>query len=331
MVRILAIETSCDETSAAIIENGRKVLSNIVYTQIDTHKKFGGVVPEVASREHVEKIDMVVKSALSDAKMNFSELDAVAVTAGPGLVGPLLVGVSYAKGLAYSAEKPLIAVNHIDGHISANYLAFPELQPPFLSLIVSGGHTHFVDVKDYGEYEVLGKTRDDAIGEAYDKVARTLGLPYPGGPHLDRLAKEGDREAIVFPRTTLSKDSLDFSFSGIKSAVLNYVNNEKQKGNEIVPADVAASFQEAVLDVLISKIELAARATGHSTVVIAGGVAANTRLRERLNETDGLIVKFPPLSLCTDNAAMIGSAAHYAYLKGKYASLDLNADPSLRI
>lgn len=330
----LAIESSCDETSVAVLRNGREVLSNTVYSQIDVHKKFGGVVPEVASRNHVEKISQVVDQALQEAGMTFDDLDMIGVTYGPGLVGALLVGVAYAKALAYSLELPLIPVNHIEGHVSANFIAHPELEPPFVCLIVSGGHTHLVYMEDYGEYEILGKTRDDAAGEAFDKVARTMGLGYPGGPKIDKLAKEGNPEAIPFPRTYLEKDSLDFSFSGIKSAVLNYLNNMKQKGEPVNNADVAASFQASVVEVLTNKAIMAAKLKGLNRIVIAGGVAANSNLREQLVAIAGkenIEVLYPPLDLCTDNAAMIGCATFYDYKKGIRGTMDLNAVPNLKL
>ena len=331
---ILAIETSCDETSVAIIKNGREILSNVVYTQIDIHKKFGGVVPEIASRKHIEKIDLIFAQSLKESGLEFEDLDAIAVTYGPGLVGALLVGMSYAKALAFGLGIPLIPVNHIDGHIAANYLVFPDLKPPYIALIVSGGHTHIVDVLDYGEYKVLGRTRDDAVGEAFDKVARTLGFPYPGGPYIDEAAKKGNAEAIKFPRTYLEKDSLDFSFSGIKSSVLNYLNSMKMKEIEVNANDVAASFQEAVIDVLIKKIIDATLKMNHKKIIIAGGVAANSHLRSRLKKEAKIYqlnVFYPPLSLCTDNAAMIGAAAYYQFKKRTFANLDLNAVPNLKL
>lgn len=330
----LAIESSCDETSVAILKNGREVLSNTVYSQIDVHKKFGGVVPEVASRNHVEKISQVVDQALADAGKTFGDLDMIGVTYGPGLVGALLVGVAYAKALAYSLDLPLIPVNHIEGHVSANFIAHQELEPPFVCLIVSGGHTHLVYMKDYGDYEILGRTRDDAAGEAFDKVARTMGLGYPGGPLIDKLSKEGNPDAIPFPRTYLEKGSLDFSFSGIKSAVLNYLNSMKQKGQEINKADVAASFQASVVEVLTHKAIMAAKMKGLERIVLAGGVAANSNLREQLVALagkEGIEVLYPPLELCTDNAAMVGCATYYDYLKGIRGSHDLNAVPNLKL
>lgn len=330
----LGIESSCDETSAAIIKNGREVLSNIIFSQIDLHKKFGGVVPEVASRNHVEKISQVIDDALEEADIKFEDIDIVASTYGPGLVGALLVGMTSAKALAYSLGIPLVPVNHIEGHICANFIAHKELEPPFVCLIVSGGHTHLVYMEDYGTYEILGKTRDDAAGEAFDKVARTLGLGYPGGPLIDKMAKEGDPNSIEFPRVFLEKDSLDFSFSGLKSAVLNYINQCKMKDIEINNANVAASFQASVVEVLSEKAVRAAKMKGVDKLVLAGGVAANSGLRDAISDLatkNGLSVYYPPLTLCTDNAAMIGSAGHFDYIKGQTADLYLNAVPNLKL
>lgn len=330
----LAIETSCDETSAAVVRNGREVLSNVISSQIDLHKKFGGVVPEVASRKHVENVNLVIQEALDVAGIKLKEIDQIGVTYGPGLVGALLVGVSAAKALAYALKVPLIGVNHIEGHICANYIEDKTLTPPFLCLIVSGGHSHLVHVKDYGIYEVLGKTRDDAVGEAFDKVARAMGLGYPGGPLIDGLAQKGDPEAIKFPRVYLEADSFDFSFSGIKSAVLNYLNGERQKGNKISVENVAAGFQQAVTEVLVHKTIEGAKQKKADTIVLAGGVAANSGLRKLLTEEgkkQGLRVKYPSLTLCTDNAAMIGCAAYYDSLGGHRADLYLNAVPNLKL
>jgi N6-L-threonylcarbamoyladenine synthase len=330
----LAIETSCDETSAAVIKDGRQVLSNVISTQIEQHKKFGGVVPEVASRKHVENVDMVIQDALDEAGVSLGQIDHIGVTYGPGLVGALLVGVSTAKAMAYALNIPLVGVNHIEGHIYANFIEDPGLEPPFLCLIVSGGHSHLAYVKDYGEYEIMGKTRDDAVGEAFDKVARAMGLGYPGGPIIDQLAKQGDADAIHFPRVYLENDSYDFSFSGLKSAVLNYLNSQRQKEEAIKVEDVAASFQQAVMEVLIHKTLEGAREKNVGKIVLAGGVAANSALREGLKkraETLGLEVKYPSLELCTDNAAMIGCAAYYNYLKGNTADLYLNAIPNLKL
>ncbi|NLK94310.1 MAG: tRNA (adenosine(37)-N6)-threonylcarbamoyltransferase complex transferase subunit TsaD [Clostridiales bacterium] len=331
---ILSIESSCDETSAAVVKNGRVVLSNIIASQIDTHKKYGGVVPEVASRMHIEVIDRVVKEALEEAKVTLDDIDAIGVTYGPGLVGALLVGLQYAKGLAFASKKPLIGVNHIEGHISANFIEYKELTPPFVSLVVSGGHTFIVYVKDYGEYEVLGQTRDDAAGEAYDKVARAIGLGYPGGPKIDKLAKEGDKNAIDFPKANFHEETLDFSFSGVKSAVLNYINKCNMKDIEINKADVAASFQKAVIEVLRDNVFKTCSIKGVNKIAIAGGVASNSALRESLiNEGNkrGIEILFPSPILCTDNAAMIGSAAYYQYLKGNISTLNLNAKPNLKL
>ncbi|MGL5477657.1 MAG: tRNA (adenosine(37)-N6)-threonylcarbamoyltransferase complex transferase subunit TsaD [Clostridium sp.] len=331
---ILSIESSCDETSAAVVKDGREVLSNIIASQIDTHKKFGGVVPEVASRMHIEVINGVVKEALKEANVTLDDIDAIGVTYGPGLVGALLVGLQYAKGLAMSTGKPLVGVNHIEGHISANYIEHKDLKPPFVSLVVSGGHTFIVHVKDYGVYEVLGQTRDDAAGEAYDKVARAIGLGYPGGPKIDKLAKEGDKFAIKFPRAKFNDGSLDFSFSGVKSAVLNYLNKAKMKDEEVNRADVAASFQEAIVDVLRSNVFKTCETKNLDKIAIAGGVASNSALREALLEEGdkkGIKILFPSPILCTDNAAMIGSAAYFRFIKGETSPLDLNAKPNLKL
>ena len=327
----LAIETSCDETACAILENGREVLANIVYTQIEIHQEFGGVVPEIASRNHLDKISEVIDQALEKANLSFEDVDHIAVTYGPGLVGALLVGLSTAKGLAYGLEKPLIPVNHIEGHIAANYITHKDLKPPFACLIVSGGHTHLVDVKDYTTFEIIGRTRDDAAGEAFDKIARTLGLGYPGGPLIDKLAKEGNPKAIDFPRAMMDQDHLDFSFSGLKSAVLNYLNGCKMKHIEIHVPDVCASFQAAVVQVLRVKAEQALKQTGYKTLVLAGGVAANSALRQELTEIKDIELYYPPIGLCTDNAAMIGCAGYYASLSGHVGSLNTNAVPNLKI
>lgn len=330
----LAIETSCDETSVAVIQNGRKVLSNMIYSQIDIHEKFGGVVPEVASRNHVEKISQIIDSALSEAGITFDDIDMIGTTHGPGLVGALLVGLSTAKSLAYALEVPLVPVNHIEGHIFANFIEYPGLEPPFLCLVVSGGHTHLIHVRDYGDYEIMGKTRDDAAGEAYDKVARTLGLGYPGGPKIDKMAKEGNPEAIHFTRTYLEKDTFDFSFSGIKSGVLNYVNSARQKKQELNIPDIAASFQASVVDVLTTKTISAAKKAGVDKVALAGGVAANSALRTALVDKckqEGFDFYYPSMKLCTDNAAMIGCVAYYDYLKGHRGDLNVNAIPNLKI
>ena len=329
----LAIESSCDETACAILKNGREVLSNIISTQIELHKKFGGVVPEVASRKHIENIPMVVQEALEEANITFDDIDHIAVTYGPGLLEQLLVGLSYAKALAYTLDIPLVGVNHIEGHVSANYIEDKNLKPPFITLIVSGGHTHLVEVKDYGKYEIFGKTRDDASGEAFDKIARAMGLGYPGGPIIDRLAKQGNKNAINFPRACMD-EGYDFSFSGLKSAVLNYLNAKKMKNEEIVVEDVAASFQEAVVEVLSTKAIKAAKEKGYDTIALAGGVAANSALREKLTtmcSKENISVKYPSLILCTDNAAMIGCAGYYNFINGKIHDMSLNAVPNLKI
>lgn len=332
--KILAIESSCDETAAAVVVNGREVLSNIISSQIDIHKKFGGVVPEVASRKHIEAVSAVVQEALDVANITFKDIDAVAVTYGPGLVGALLVGLQYAKALAYSLKVPLIGVNHIEGHISANFIQYKELEPPFVTLVVSGGHTFIVHMKDYGSFEVMGQTRDDAAGEAYDKVARAIGLGYPGGPKIDKLSKEGNENAVKFPRANFHEESLDFSFSGIKSAVLNHLNKLEMKGEDYNKADIAASFQKSVVDVLVDNAIKACKIKGVDKIAIAGGVAANSHLRNAMmkrGEKEGIKVLFPELVLCTDNAAMIGSAAYFEYLRGRVSDLTLNAAPNLKL
>lgn len=331
---ILGIESSCDETAAAVVKNGREVLSNVINTQIDLHKKYGGVVPEIASRKHIENIDAVVEEALVKAGVTIDNIDAVAVTYGPGLVGALLVGVSFAKGYSYAAHKPLVPVHHIKGHIMANFIAHKELEPPFVCLVASGGHSHIVLVKDYTEFKILGRTRDDAAGEAFDKIARVIGLGYPGGPKVDKLAKEGNPEAVKFPRVRIDKDSLDFSFSGVKTAVINYLHKQEQLGIEVNKADIAASFQAAVTDVLVEHTIEAAEKYNINTIAIAGGVAANSELREKMTREAGkknISVLFPPPVLCTDNAAMIACAGYYSYLKGITAEQDLNAVPYLSI
>lgn len=331
---ILAIESSCDETSVAIVKNGREVLSNVISSQIDTHRVFGGVVPEIASRKHIEVIDLVIDEALERANKNFSDIDAIAVTYGPGLVGALLVGVSYAKSLAYTLKKPLIPVHHIEGHIYANYIEDKDLKPPFISLVISGGHTHIVYVEDYGKFKILGKTRDDACGEAFDKVARTIGLKYPGGPEIDKLAKTGDKYAIELPRVMIDTDNYDFSFSGLKSAVLNFVNKSKMTNVLFKNEDLAASFQQAVSDVLVFKTIKACKENNIKILTLAGGVSANSFLRKSMQDAcdkEGIKLCVPSLKLCTDNAGMIGCAGYYEYLKGNFASLDLNAYPNLKL
>lgn len=333
-VLILAIETSCDETAAAVVKNGREVLSNVIYSQIKVHTVFGGVVPELASRKHMEKINPVIESALKEAGVGLSDITAIAVTYGPGLVGALLVGVAEAKAIAYAAKKPLIGVHHIEGHINANYIEHKELAPPFLCLVASGGHSHLVLVQDYGEYRIIGRTRDDAAGEAFDKVARAIGLGYPGGPKVDRLAREGNGHAIDFPRARIPDAPYDFSFSGLKSAVLNYLNQCEMKKIPVNKADVAASFQEAVIDVLCEHTITAAKDLGINKIAIAGGVAANSSLRSRMVEAakeNAMIFYHPSPVYCTDNAAMIGVAGYYEYKKGVRDSWDLNAVPNLKI
>ena len=333
-IRVLGIESSCDETAAAVVVNGRDVRSNIISSQIALHTLYGGVVPEIASRKHIEKINQVIEEALKEAEMTLDDMDAIAVTYGPGLVGALLVGVAAAKAISYARNIPLVGVHHIEGHISANYIENKELEPPFLCLVVSGGHTHLVKVQDYGKYEILGRTRDDAAGEAFDKVARAIGLGYPGGPKIEKIAHEGDPHAIEFPRAKIADDPYDFSFSGLKSAVLNYLNGCKMKDIEIVPADVAASFQQAVADTLIEHAVRAIDEFKMDKFAIAGGVTSNATLREGIRkacEKKGVAFYHPSPILCTDNAAMIGAAGYYEYLAGTRSGLDLNAVPNLKL
>ena len=332
---ILGIESSCDETAAAVIKNGREVLSNVINSQIDLHEKYGGVVPEIASRKHIENIDAVVEEALSLANVTIDDIDAIAVTYGPGLVGALLVGVSFAKAYAYASNKPLIPVHHIKGHIMANFLEHKDLKPPFVCLVASGGHSHIVLVEDYTKFKILGRTRDDAAGEAFDKIARVLGLGYPGGPLIDKLAKDGNQEAIKFPRVRIDKDSLDFSFSGVKTSVINYLHKAEQQGVNVNKADVAASFQAAVTDVLCEHTIEAAVKNNAKTITIAGGVASNSELRQKMTalaKQKGIDVLYPSPILCTDNAAMIACAGYYSMLDGKICQdLSLNAIPALSI
>lgn len=331
---ILAIESSCDETAAAVVKNGREVLSNVISSQIELHKLYGGVVPEIASRKHIEKINQVIEEALSDAKMTLDDIDAIGVTYGPGLVGALLVGVAEAKAIAYAKNLPLVGVHHIEGHILANFIENKELEPPFICLVVSGGHTHLVCVKDYGTYEIIGRTRDDAAGEAFDKVARAIGLGYPGGPKIEKLSKEGNPEAIAFPRAKIEGFQYDFSFSGVKSAVLNYINGCQMKGETYVEADIAASFQKAVIDVLAGNAMHAVKEYGLNKFAIAGGVASNGTLREAMREAceeNEIEFYHPSPIFCTDNAAMIGVAAYYEYLSGTRHGWDLNAVPNLKL
>lgn len=333
-VKILAIESSCDETAAAVVVNGREVRSNVISSQIALHTLYGGVVPEIASRKHIEKINQVITQALEDADTTLEEIDAIGVTYGPGLVGALLVGVAEAKAIAYAAKKPLVGVHHIEGHICANYIENKELEPPFLCLVASGGHTHLVKVADYGKYEIIGRTRDDAAGEAFDKVARAIGLGYPGGPKIEKKAKEGNDKAILFPKAKVAENPYDFSFSGLKSAVLNYINGCKMKRQEINEADIVASFQKAVIDVLVEHAVHAAKEYRIDKFAIAGGVASNQTLREAMEKAckeRGIQFYHPSPIFCTDNAAMIGSAAYYEYLQGRRDGWDLNAVPNLKL
>ena len=333
-VLILAIESSCDETAAAVVKNGRSVLSNVISSQIDLHKLYCGVVPEIASRKHIEKINQVIEEALKEADTTLDDLDAIAVTYGPGLVGALLVGVAEAKAISFAKNLPLVGVHHIEGHISANYIENLDLEPPFLCLVVSGGHTHLVVVKDYGEFEILGRTRDDAAGEAFDKVARAIGLGYPGGPKIDKLSKQGNAYAMDFPKAKVADAPYDFSFSGVKSAVLNHLNKCKMMGEPVVEADIAASFQRCVVEVLVEHAIAAARDYHISKLAIAGGVASNQTLRnamEQACEKNGIQFYHPSPIFCTDNAAMIGVAGYYEYIKGTRHGWDLNAVPNLKL
>lgn len=333
-ITILAIESSCDETAAAVVVDGTKVLSNIISSQIDLHTLYGGVVPEIASRKHIEKINPVITEALKEAGKTLDDMDAIAVTYGPGLVGALLVGVAEAKAIAWAARKPLIGVHHIEGHICANYLEHPQLKPPYLGLVVSGGHTHLFIAEEATTFKILGRTVDDAAGEAFDKVARAIGLGYPGGPKIDRLSKEGNAEAIRFPKAHVDGSDYDFSFSGLKSAVLNYLNHAEMTGETFEKADLAASFQKAVVDVLCEHTVAAAKEFGLKQVAMAGGVSANSALRAGMEEAcrkNGLTLAVPSPIFCTDNAAMIGAAAYYEYVEGHFASWDLNAVPALKL
>lgn len=331
---ILAVESSCDETAAAVVKNGREVLSNIISSQIDLHTLYGGVVPEIASRKHTEQVNQVIEEALKVADVTLKDIDAIAVTYGPGLVGALLVGVSCAKAISFATGIPLVGVHHIEGHISANYIENKNLEPPFVCLVVSGGHSHLVNVLDYGKYEILGRTRDDAAGEAFDKVARAIGLGYPGGPKIDKVSNEGNPDAIVFPRAKVQGSVYDFSFSGLKSAVLNYLNSCEMKGEAINQADVAASFQKAVVDVLVEHSMQAIHEYGLKKFAIAGGVASNSHLRKALEEAcakEGVEFYRPSPILCTDNAAMIGAAGYYEFINGNISGYDLNAVPNLKL
>lgn len=331
-ILVLGIESSCDETAAAVVKNGREILSNVITSQIDIHKRYGGVVPEIASRCHIEAVNTVIDEAVRQAGVTLEDIDVIAVTYGPGLVGALLVGVSTAKALAYALKKPLVNVHHIKGHICANYVAHPDLEPPFVCLVASGGHSHIVYAKDYLDYEIMGMTRDDAAGEAFDKIARVLGLGYPGGSKIDALAREGNPHAVEFPRVKMGADSLDFSFSGVKTAVINHVHKLEQKGEEYNRADIAASFQNAVTDALVEHTLEAAERKNLDTVVIAGGVASNSALREKMTaeaQKAGKRVLYPTPVLCTDNAVMIAAAGYYEYISGKRADMRLNAVASL--
>ena len=331
---ILAIESSCDETAASVVRGGHEILSNVISSQIDLHKLYGGVVPEIASRKHIERINQVVEEALITGGVTLDEINCIGVTYGPGLVGALLVGVAHAKALAYAKKIPLVGVHHIEGHIAANYIEHPQLKPPYICLVVSGGHTHLVHVTDYLTYNIIGRTRDDAAGEAYDKVARAIGLGYPGGPKIDALSVEGNSSAIHFPRAKVEGSPYDFSFSGVKSAVLNYINGCKMKEEEYNAADIAASFQKAVVDVLVEHSIMAARDYKISQLALAGGVASNKALRRAMEEackSEGIRLSVPSPVYCTDNAAMIGIAAYYEYLSGRRDGLDLNAIPNLRL
>ncbi|MCO7137954.1 tRNA (adenosine(37)-N6)-threonylcarbamoyltransferase complex transferase subunit TsaD [[Clostridium] leptum] len=333
-MHLLAIESSCDETAAAVVDNGRNVLSSVVASQVEEHKLYGGVVPEIASRRHVESISGVVRQALEEADLSLDQIDAIAVTYAPGLIGALLVGVNFAKGLALAAGKPLVPVHHLRSHIAANYLAHPDLEPPFLALVASGGHSHIIEVKDYTAFHVLGRTRDDAAGEAFDKAARSMGLPYPGGVHMDKVSQHGNADAFRFPHPKVDGAPYDFSFSGLKTSVINMIHNAGQKGEELPLSDLAASFQKAVVDVLCDRVMKAAGDTGAKRIVLAGGVSANSRLRsemQKLCEQKGLPLFLPPLNLCGDNAAMVGSQGYYEYLAGHLAGPDLNATANMSI
>ena len=333
-MHLLAIESSCDETAAAVVDDGRKILSSVVASQVEEHKLYGGVVPEIASRRHVESISGVVRQALEEADLSLDQIDAIAVTYAPGLIGALLVGVNFAKGLALAAGKPLVPVHHLRSHIAANYLAHPDLEPPFLALVASGGHSHIIEVKDYTAFHVLGRTRDDAAGEAFDKAARSMGLPYPGGVHMDKVSQHGNADAFHFPHPKVDGAPYDFSFSGLKTSVINMIHNAGQKGDELPLSDLAASFQKAVVDVLCDRVMKAAGDTGAKRIVLAGGVSANSRLRsemQKLCEQKGLPLFLPPLNLCGDNAAMVGSQGYYEYLAGHLAGPDLNATANMSI
>lgn len=337
-IYILGIETSCDETSVAVVKNGREVLSNVIFSQIKTHRCYGGVVPEIASRKHVEVIDIVLEEALTEAEVCLNDIDAIAVTYAPGLVGALIVGLSFAKSLAYSLGKPLIPVHHIEGHIYANFIQDKQLEPPFISLVISGGHTNIVYVKDYSDFEILGRTKDDACGEAFDKVARSIGLSYPGGPEVDKLAKLGDKNAIELPRVMIDSDDYDFSFSGLKSAVLNFINKSKMTNQDFSKEDLCASFQQAITDVLLHKVVKACKEKNVNTLTLAGGVSANSFIRNSMQEAcneNNIKLCVPELSLCTDNGAMIATAGYFEFISSNpsedFMKLNLNAYPNLKI
>lgn len=333
-VLVLGIESSCDETAAAVVRNGREVLSNVISSQIAIHTIYGGVVPEIASRKHIEKINQVIQEAIQEAGVTLEQIDVISVTYGPGLVGALLVGVGEAKAIAYATGKPFVGVHHIEGHIAANYIEHPDLEPPFLCLVVSGGHTHLVRVLEYNRFEIIGRTHDDAAGEAFDKVARAIGLGYPGGPKIDKLARQGNPHAIEFPRAKIEGSVYDFSFSGVKSAVLNYLNACEMKKMAVNPADVAASFQQAVVDVLVERAVMAARELKEKRIAVAGGVASNSALRSAMQkgcEEAGIELVYPSPVYCTDNAAMIAVQGYYEYMAGTRSELDLNAVPNLKI
>lgn len=329
----MAIETSCDETSVAVLKNGRDVLVNLISSQIDVHKRFGGVVPEVASRMHLESINNIIEEALEE-DIGFEDLDFISCTKGPGLIGALLVGVSASKALSYSLGIPLVGVNHMQGHICANYISHKELEPPFISLVVSGGHTYLIEVLSYADYNIIGRTKDDAAGESFDKIGRAMGLSYPGGPQIDRLAKQGNPKAVDFPRVMMDSKDYDFSFSGLKTAVLNYINHQKQKEEDLNVEDICASFQASVMDVLVEKSFRLAHEKGYKIIAVSGGVAANSELKKRMEERgqeENIKIYFPEPILCTDNAAMIGCAGYYDFINGKTEDLDMRVDPNLEL
>lgn len=333
-MKILALESSCDETAAAVVEDGRKVLSSVIASQVEEHKLYGGVVPEIASRRHAEAIVGVTEQALNDASLTLDDIDAIAVTYAPGLIGALLVGVNFAKGLSLSKNLPLIPTHHLRSHIAANYIAHHDLKPPFLCLVVSGGHSHIIHVEDYTKMKIIGKTRDDAAGEAFDKAARSMGMPYPGGIHLDKIAEKGNPDAFTLPRPTVANSPYDFSFSGLKTAVINLIHNASQKGNTLPVEDLSASFRKAVVDCLVTNFMKAAKDSNSTTLVIAGGVSANSLLRKELEKQcnlKGYKLYMPPKNLCGDNGAMVGAQGYYEYLSGNIAADDLNAYATMSI